>query len=869
MKQKSRLRARRSRSAFIILHNEKHSCYHDETTAINEQKTNLLHLTILLYHDGSRVVKCHFKGVFIQMMNAKEWKQEEERLAMVTAKLQEKIHKLEPEVTELYDQVSDIRKRFWEEVSVNTSNLEDFKETFFTIKQQTAVLSERERTHKRLKEQWEGVNRLLPSPYFGRVDFLENGMATSEQIYIGVSSFLEDGGMEFLIYDWRTPIASLYYDHAPGPAAFDTPGGIVAGEMQLKRQYQIADGKLRHMFDASVTIGDELLQQALGQGADARMKSIVATIQREQNAIIRDDKSRMLIVQGVAGSGKTSAALQRVAYLLYKHREKLKADQIVLFSPNAIFNSYVSSVLPELGEENMQQTTFQEYLDYWLKPSFELEDLYDQIEYVLASPSSEGYEARISGIHYKASTRFIQAIQSYARWLVREGMQFISLTFRGAELISAEQMAARFYSYEPNIRLANRIELLQEWLYGELKRLEKIQWDSDWVQEELQYLAKEQYAEVSRSLRKERGLFDFAEVFDQAREKVQNKLRRDESDIDYAAREEELLSQAIVKERFKPLRRFVKRLEFVNVTAIYSQLFNEDAFERMTEGAERPARWHEICEQTRKKLACHEMFYEDATPYLLLKELIEGLRTNTEVRHVLIDEGQDYSMFQYEYLKRLFPRARMTVLGDFGQAIFTQSTNLSDEASPLVALYGEKDTRLIRLEQSYRSTREIVEFTRALLPQGGQIEAFDRRGSKPRLIRTPHAEERMVHLTKELAELRSEGTRSVAVITRTAAESKEAFDQLRAYGLQDIQLVTKDTISFEQGMIVIPAYLAKGVEFDAVLIYDASSSVYHRESERKLFYTACTRAMHRLSLYAAGEWTPYLQCVDPQLYEEI
>lgn len=193
------------------------------------------------------------------------------------------------------------------------------------------MLAERERGHQLLVQQWKSVNRLLPSPYFGRIDFKEKGINFTEQVYIGVSSFTDREGLNFLIYDWRTPIASLYYDHASGPADYETPMGRIEGSVELKRQFQIQDGQLLGMFDASETIGDALLQEVLSKGANSQMKSIVATIQKEQNAIIRDDRSRMLIVQGAAGSGKTSAALQRVAYLLYKHRQSVKADQMVLF----------------------------------------------------------------------------------------------------------------------------------------------------------------------------------------------------------------------------------------------------------------------------------------------------------------------------------------------------------------------------------------------------------------------------------------------------------------------------------------------------------------------------------------------------------
>lgn len=801
------------------------------------------------------------------MKGSKDWQQEQERLNRVTEKIQAGIVKLEPQVAELRYQVTDIRKRFWEEVTVNTSTDEDFEETFFTIKQQAAVLSERERHSRQLLQQWKRVNRLLPSPYFGRIDFQEDGVSNSEQVYIGVSSFVDEDGLSFLVYDWRAPIASLYYDYSPGAAEYETPGGHVTGTMELKRQYQIRDGQLLNLFDSSLTIGDELLQQVLGRGADAQMKSIVATIQKEQNDIIRNDNSRMLIVQGAAGSGKTSAALQRVAYLLYKHRERLKADQIVLFSPNPLYNSYVSTVLPELGEENMQQTTFQEYLDYWLGSTWRLEDPFDQIEYVMTEEATQGYGARLSGIKYKASEAFLQALQNYTLWLGREGMLFNSVRFRDRDLITAEQLKSQFYSYDNSIRLANRVVLLQEWLLRELASIEIKEREAVWVQEELNYLDNEQYAEAYKVLSREEGVFDFAEQYTEAYNMLHKKHQREEDDFDFAEQEEELLRRMIVKKYFKPLRRSVKRLLFVDMKGLYAQLFREEiAYSEMTNGIEAPEQWLEICKQTKEKLSWFELFYEDATPYLFLKELIEGVRVNTEVRHVFVDEGQDYSLFQYEFLNKLFPRARMTVLGDFGQAIFTQAINLH-EAESLIRLYGEAETSRIFLARSYRSTREIVEFTKSLLPNGNEIVPFERSGRKPLLFQACNVDMRAARVAADLAALQAEGYGSIAVITKTAAESSEAYEILTALGCQALRLVTKETPAFEKRAIVIPAYLAKGVEFDAVLIYDASAKTYRRESERKLFYTACTRAMHRLLLYSTGEWTPYIQALDKTLFQ--
>ncbi|WP_313637927.1 RNA polymerase recycling motor HelD [Paenibacillus sp.] len=807
------------------------------------------------------------------MVDVKDWQQEQERLDLVTEKLRLRIAELEPEVTGLRDQVVDIRKRFWEEVTVNTSTDEDFEETFYSIKQQEALLSERERSHRQRVQRFKNMKRLLPSPYFGRMDFQEDGLSLSEKIYIGVASFVDADGVDFLVYDWRTPIASMYYDHSPGPSTYETPGGQITGEMMLKRQYQIRHGQLQNVFDTSLTIGDELLQQVLGKGADSQMKSIVATIQKEQNAIIRNDKSRMLIVQGAAGSGKTSAALQRVAYLLYKHRDRLKADQIVLFSPNPMFNSYVSTVLPELGEENMQQTTFQEYLAYWLGATVHLEDPFEQIEYVLTSQSSQGYEARLTGMQFKASEAFLHALQSYALWLGKEGMLFHNIRFRDRELITAEQMKLQFYSYDSSIRLANRVALLREWLLRELTKLERQEMEAPWVQDEVDYLDNDQYAEayseVLKKYRREEAVFDFTEQYLEIYGDFRIQKDGEENVFDFSLQEEELLRRMIVKEHFKPLRRDAKRLKFIDTIGLYDQLFSDEVtYQKMTGEAEVPDQWSEICKQTKEKLSHIELFYEDETPFLYLKELIEGSRTNTMVRHLFIDEGQDYSPFQFAFLKQLFPRASMTVLGDFSQAIFPQATNLQEEDSPLIRLYGEEETSLFRLIRSYRSTREIVEFTKALLPSE-EIMPFERGGKKPHLVEASSDVERAVRIKEDLAALMAEGLDSIAVITKTTAESREAYEALLAQGGENLRLITKETLTFEKGTLIIPAYLAKGVEFDAVLIYDASTQTYHRESERKLFYTACTRAMHRLLLYTTGDWSHFIQALDTSLYEVV
>ena len=333
-----------------------------------------------------------------------------------------------------------------------------------------------------------------------------------------------------------------------------------------------------------------------------------------------------------------------------------------------------------------------------------------------------------------------------------------------------------------------------QWLLDELARLERKEGEAGWVLEELNYLDNDRYAAVWGELHKKQDVFDIAEQY----AGINKKPKEDEDDFNVAHREEELLRQKIVKESFKPLKRSVKKLMFIDVTGLYTQLFsdNKSDIQEMTNGADIPALWADICKQTKERLSRRELFYEDGTPYLYLKELIEGIRTNTQIQHIFVDEGQDYSLFQYEYLKKLFPRARMTVLGDFRQAIFTQATNLHESDSPLRRLYGEAETNVISLVRSYRCTREIVRFTKSLLPDGDEIVPFDRSGKKPLLVRFDNGKKRDAQLLKDLASLRTEGFDSIAVISITAVESRKAYESLGIQGCHGLRLVSGQTLTF-------------------------------------------------------------------------
>ncbi len=774
-----------------------------------------------------------------------ELQYEQQRVDTVREKLSRRLADLKKELGDVKSHMVEIRRHFWDEVTVNIDHADDVAETISSIRQQVGVLKERERRHEQTLKEYNQLEKLYPSPYFGRIDLTEDDTGEQLTVYIGTCSFIDDDGETFLVYDWRAPISSVYYDYPPGPISYETPVGIVTGKMDLKRQFIIRDGIIRSMFDTGETIGDELLQQVLGQNADLKMKSIVATIQKEQNQVIRNDRAKLLVVRGAAGSGKTSAALQRVAYLLYKYRNQINADQIVLFSPNPIFNSYVSTVLPELGEENMQQTTFQEYLERRIGSEFDVEDPYDQMEYVLTAPDSPEKQNRIAAMKFKGSVPFLDIIRSFTDSLEEEGLEFRDLKFNGEAIITAREMRAFFYESGLDSPLRKRVEELREWLLEGLKKAEKDEMEKPWVEDEIELLDQEENQKAFRYARKQ-------------------SLAEDQHEHDIA---KQWLKQKVVRERFKPLRRRIKRFGFIHLPRTYANLYkNPDRIYKWMKKEDVPDAWPGICRLTLEALSRKQLLYEDATPYLYLKERLFGFSAYNSVRHVIVDEGQDYSPLQFEFLKRLFPRSKMTVLGDFNQAIHVHADGLDFTA--LNQLYGEAETEHIRLSRSYRSTQQIVRFTRDIVPDGEEIIPFHRDGAKPTITTIMSESELircMVKRLNDLSERFEEGT--IAVICKTEQECEQAYAALTSADLKrPLQKVTKESRRFEKGIQIIPSYLAKGVEFDAVIVYNVSRHVYGSEFERKLLYTVCTRAMHELHLYAIGELSPFLANINPELY---
>ncbi|MBS4173998.1 RNA polymerase recycling motor HelD [Bacillus sp. FJAT-49736] len=768
-----------------------------------------------------------------------EWTKEQERVDYTTKKVKNHIKELVSRAENVKQQAEEIRNNFWEDVTVNFDEPDDVIETITSIKQQAELLSERERSYGHVEENVKTLQKLAFSPYFARVDFREEDEPL-EQIYIGIASFLDEQD-QYLVYDWRAPISSIYYDGIPGPVSYKTPEGKRFGEMELKRQFLIRDGIIQSMFDTGVTIGDEMLQEILGAKANTHMKSIVATIQKEQNKIIRDIKSQLLFVQGAAGSGKTSVALQRIAFLLYHFRESLSSEQIILFSPNPLFNSYISKVLPELGENNMVQTTFYDYSRHRIGKDLEVESLFEQFENRLKG--EEQANIREKAITIKGSIDFYHAIERYVKELPENGVCFRDIVFRGKQLISKQEISELLYSYDGSYSLPNRFPLVAKQLLKVLDEKAREEEEEEWVEEEMELMDKEDFLEAFKSI----------------------KSNKKDDVFDSFTQEKSFLAKQIVGRFFKKLKRSVRQYRFFHKKAQYLHFLEQipNLLDLSRYGISH-SEWQRIRSQTIEQLRNRQIQMEDAVPFMYLSDLIEGKKSQTSMKYVFIDEIQDYTPIQLAYLRFLFPYSKFTMLGDINQSIHgadhTSKIKLAEE------IFGQEKSEIVYLKKSYRSTLPITRFTKAILADGEEVELFERDGELPEVLVTNN-KNGMLEAVYEEAKRLSTKSNTVAIIGKSMQQCEEAYKYLQMR--MEVTLLGMETREFNEGVIVIPSYLAKGLEFDSVIVLNASDEIYHKESERKLLYTICTRAMHRLFITSIGKPTRLLASIPEEFYKRI
>ena len=754
------------------------------------------------------------------------FKVEQERLDMVLNKIKDE--QVQNRLDQQYaaDQHAQVDSG-WKDVRFKTENYGSLFETATSVRQQQQMLEQREAAMNSADRRAEILDRLVERPYFARIDVQEKDAETTESIYIGLASF-SDGPDNFLVYDWRAPISSIYYDDGVGEVTYTTPDGQQEAIVHLKRQFQIEDGSIVTIFDTDEAVGDQMLLAALSGDSTTKMQSIVTTIQQEQNKIIRNTADDLLFVQGAAGSGKTSAVLQRVAYLLYRYRGQLTSGQVVMFSPNQLFNDYIDQVLPELGEQNMVQLTYYQYASRRL-PRFELETLQERFEENL-SPAQK----RVND--FKGTRDYFDVMTTYADGLNRDAIQVRPIKFKGKELISKERILSIFYSFNENYKLGNRLQATKEKLLAILQGQVGSEMKSDWVEQIIQSLSKEEYDSM---------LGDEAKEFDS-----------EEAETKY-------LAKIIVTNEMAPLAKGINRNRFININKQFVHFLQAvPTMVDLTKYEITNEDWINGIQETVAEMKNSHLLLADMTPFIYLFDLIKGSHGERDIRFVFIDEIQDYTPFQLAFLKYSFPKARFTMLGDLNQAIFTKENAVSLRAD-LATLFNPEKSAFIQLTDTYRSTQPITDFAKEILIDGAQINAFAREGELPRVVVASSFEE-MVTDAKVQVERNVEDAETTAIITKNLAEAEAVFAALRDD--VDVTIIRTENQRLVPGTIIVPAYLAKGLEFDAVIMWDASDKVYTQDDERQLVYTIASRAMHRLTVLALNKLTPLLDRVDSSLY---
>ena len=745
------------------------------------------------------------------------WDYENAHLNKIVDEIQKQLEKGISAVENFKKEAVDLQKQMWEEVKLTPTDLFDLEGATQVWQYQTGILSQA-RNYKFSFDKVSRLERMLKSPYFGRIDFIEDGEATAEQIYIGIHNLITANNREILVYDWRAPISGMFYDYEIGLSNYDCPAGSVSGQMLLKRQYKIDRSKIIYMFDSSLSINDEMLREILGKSTDNRMKTIVTSIQREQNTVIRNVQDRILVVEGPAGSGKTSIALHRAAYLLYKYRDTIKSENILVFSPNHVFEDYISNVLPELGEENIQQSTFADYFIKTIDAKYRIESMNEQMEYIL---SDNANKIRLGAIRYKASLQFLNLIKKYVKHLENGFyLGFKDLMYNGNLVISSDevfQLFAKDYSYLP---YAKRLEKLRQRLFYILEQAEE---------ERVGRLPGNNAEEDDSTTAKEKKAADRA------------------VNLEY-----ELLKNEILQ-----MTHFDVYMLYLNFFKSFDSFFGTDNGKEFEELEE----LDNYCIYTISQLNREIINYEDLAPILFLKSTLDTVNDTKAIKHVIIDEAQDYTAMHYEIFKKVFAHANITILGDINQSVngymnIGSFVNISDA-------FDAKGVQSITLSKSYRSSKEIAEFCKHILISPGSTEQLDRHGNKPRIIRVDKGS-LYNRLSEDIKALKNMNYKLIAVICKTAAQCDTLYKAIKPY--VDVSLVSNKNEEYHEGAVIIPSYLAKGLEFDAVLVSSAEKEAYSAPEDRRLLYTVCTRALHELYLYYRDDLSEFIVDIEADCY---
>lgn len=678
-------------------------------------------------------------------------------------------------------------------------------------------------------------------PYFACVEFKENERNNKEKYYIGKMALIDEETMELIITDWRAPIANLYYESRLGEAQYSCPEGIIKGDLLLKRQFIINEGRLDNIMDIDITTNDEILQASLGANADNRLKDIVTTIQAEQNRIIRADMWTPLIVQGVAGSGKTTIALHRIAYLIYNHEKAFKPENFMIIAPNRLFLNYISEVLPELGVEKALQTTFEEFALKLIGLKLKVVDGYEKINiFVNESKESSHIERNrlmMEESKLKCSMLFKQLIDDYIAVVEKSYIPCEDFKLNDVTIYRYEELNNLFLNEYNKLPIVKRLDELKKHMNNRLKAKKES------IIEQIEESCIKKISRIKSSMEES--------------EERQNII------VSIIDSKNELVGRIEANSK-KAVNEYIKRISKLNPYEYYKDFLQNYIID--LDLSEKGISNQLIDFMIHRSFETFKRGYveiEDLAPIIYMKYKIHGIDEKIPVRHIVIDEAQDFSPFQMLVIRKIIKDSSFTILGDLAQGIHSyRGTGDWEEIKEKV--FEGKHCELLILEQSYRTTIEIMNAANAVLnnmktknfPIGKPVI----RHGKPVVISEKNSLKDICNqIHKEMDELTAEDYKSMAIICKTLDECREAYSYFKGSKYKP-KLITGNEKEYDSKIVILPSYLSKGLEFDVVFIANCSKDNYgESQMDIKLLYVAMTRPLHRLYIYYSGEMSPLLE----------
>ena len=720
------------------------------------------------------------------MITTEEIQQEKQYLKNVITILNDEIKNYDERVKFLSNNIQEQMTYAWDK----TNRLSDTEFVYAVANiQKRSVYAEN--ANKKVRS----YNKMLKNAYFARIDF-DDGEETIP-VYIGIASL--QSGDDFYVYDWRAPIASMFYNSEVGVASYTiSTGDKITGKITLKRQYKIQGDEIKEIFDTDMQIIDNVLKNILSANASNKMKNIVNTIQKEQNTIIRKNDVDILVVQGPAGSGKTSIAMHKIAYLLYSERDKINNSNVMILSPNEIFNNYISDVLPEIGEDNVAQATYFEFAKAYITEFKIVSKIEDAYEVVYGSNKAD-LKDKFNEIKFKCDPIYTKILDDFIELNKIELLGLEPIEIGGDEVMSLAEIS----------KIARSIKSKSESLYIVGKKI-------------IERIFLTANMKCKKQLTLEKIKKETLENLTKVKIKIANLYKKLYSDKAY-------------------FKEFIET-EFKKYGRDDVSSFNLDA----------------IFDYTSASLENDSIEFQDVTPFMYLKSQIIGISANKNIKYVLIDECQDYSITQYKILAMLFKNSNITLLGDLNQSIlpFNHHNNYNEILNTVKEFKPNAISSECDLTKTYRSTYEINNFAKQVISFMNGYSQIDRHGDE--VVVNKQNEFNVNEIIENAVRLKK-SYNTVAIICKNIEETLLYNQVVKTEAYQSkFRIVTKnDNVFVEDKIMIIPSYLAKGLEFDAVLVSNASDKFYNID-ERNLFYVVLTRALHKLEIYHTGSLTPLL-----------